>query len=206
MDWSLCCQKAVEQLKRIGISHAKNSWRVTEWYRDFWVNWKFWVHANKKENLPPFLQQNPDLCTLILEYTREHQHELSINFLSEYIHDTILPLLIMEKTPSSSSSSYGAPVLPGSPIPVLLKDEYEAELKQELKKIGLTCVSPSTVYHWMYHLSFKYLPQQKSLLCWWTWTTCNCGMPMDFVQQYLAYEQWMHWWIQITAAEAMELE
>ena len=36
--WSLCCQKAVEQLKRIGISHAKNSRTVTEWYRDFRVN------------------------------------------------------------------------------------------------------------------------------------------------------------------------
>ena len=95
--WSLCCQKAVEKLKRIGIIHAKNFMNSHRVVQGILSESKILSTCKQKENLPPFLQQNPDLCTSLLEYAREHLHELSIEFLSENIHDTILPVLIMEK-------------------------------------------------------------------------------------------------------------
>ena len=104
-SWGACCQKAIQELAEIGLNHAKNSRMVTKWYREFRGKRKFNVHGNKKENLPLFLQQNPNMCTSTLEYAKEHLHELSIEFLSEYIHDMALPALMQDKITAAAATS-----------------------------------------------------------------------------------------------------
>ena len=73
--------------------------------------------------------------------------ELSIEFLLEYIHETILPKLVSEIVEEDAKQ--------------MLKAIYDNELKKLLKQYGLTCISPSTVYQWMIHLGFKYEPRKK---------------------------------------------
>ena len=90
------------------------------------------VQGSAEHNLSPFLQQNPDMCTLITQYAKEHLSQLSIEFLSEYIHETIIPKLVSDILEEYETK-----------IP---KEQYEQEMKSILKMYGLTCISPSTVY------------------------------------------------------------
>jgi hypothetical protein len=64
---------------------------------------------------------------------------LSIEFLSEYLHDVILPKMVKE--------SYA--LKPNS-------EGYEQSLLELLKKYNLTCISPSMITRWMEKLAFKY--------------------------------------------------
>ena len=52
---------------------------------------------HSKHNLPPFLQQNKDICQSIQQYGHEHLHELSMELMCEYLHDMILPKLVKEQ-------------------------------------------------------------------------------------------------------------
>ena len=45
---------------------------------------------------PQFLHQNPDICTNLKIYARANLDTLSIEMLSGYIHDIVLPNLIMD--------------------------------------------------------------------------------------------------------------
>jgi hypothetical protein len=56
-----------------------------------------------KHNLPPFLQQNPDVTILLKEFRREHLHELSVDLFLVHIHDKILPKLVKDTTNADST-------------------------------------------------------------------------------------------------------
>ena len=49
-----------------------------------------------KTESPTISSTNPDLCSSITTYMKEHLAELSIELLSEYIHETIVPKLVSE--------------------------------------------------------------------------------------------------------------
>ena len=100
-----------------------------------------------KHYLPALLQQNPDMCTSITQYTKEHLGQLSIEILSEYIHETIIPKLVSDILEEDATKNP--------------KEQYEQEMKAILKMYGLTCISPSAVYQSVIHLGFKYEPRRK---------------------------------------------
>ena len=60
---------------------------VSKWYR------KFKLRVDSKD-LPPFLHANPNICMNIQRYANENLDALSIEMLSEYIHDKVLPALV----------------------------------------------------------------------------------------------------------------
>jgi len=86
----------------------------------------------------------------IKQYACENLETLSIEMLSEFIHDKILPrLLFDENNTNDDDDSDKTPLQNAKNIP-----DYENRLKQILRPFGLTCVSPPTVYRWMLRLGF----------------------------------------------------
>ncbi len=98
----------------------------------------------EKHSLPQFLEQNKDICLSIKQYARENLHKLSIEFLSEYLHDVILPKMVKESYALEPNS-----------------EGYEQSLLELLKKYNLTCISPLTITRWMEKLGFKYEQRKK---------------------------------------------
>ena len=88
--WQKCVNEEIKELENIGIVLSRNARTVMGWYNSFWLKRKFTLPVLKKE-LPPFLQQNPELCTTIKGYCRENLGDLFIEFLFEYLHKTIRP-------------------------------------------------------------------------------------------------------------------
>jgi hypothetical protein len=72
----------------------------------------------------------------IREYIKENLPTLSIEMLSEYIHDTIIPHLV--------------------------KGQFQVDATDGLQQYGLGKFCPSTIYCWLKLLGFKYEPRQKS--------------------------------------------
>jgi hypothetical protein len=97
-----------------------------------------------KYNLPPFLQQNKDICIKIQQCARENLPWLSIELILEYIHHTIIPEMVSEKSCLLSND-----------------ESYKQEKKELLAEYGLTKISVITVYHWMICLGFKYEVRRK---------------------------------------------
>ena len=97
--------------------------------------------CNKKQ-LPPFLEHNQDITISIKQYSKEHLGELSVEFVYEYLHHTILLNLVREINGSSREE--------------LGEQKYQEVLKQVLKPFRLTCISIATVSRWMNLLGFKY--------------------------------------------------
>ena len=125
---------------------------VSKWYR------KFKLRVDSKD-LPPFLHANPNICMNIQRYANENLDALSIEMLSEYIHDKVLPALV--------HSTFNEPVEEEEEQSVsvaldLDSEEVKSKLKQILITHGLTCISPpSTVYRCMTWLGFRYAPRKK---------------------------------------------
>ncbi len=51
----------------------------------------------EKHKLPMFLDLNRDEKEKIQQYAKEHLHELSIELMSEYIHETVTPIMVQQK-------------------------------------------------------------------------------------------------------------
>ena len=189
-NWNSCCKEAVEKCKEMGIVGATHPRTVRNWYADFRVRRKFTIHTlPDKHNLPRFLQENKDMCIKIEEYARENLRELSCEMMCEYIHETILPQMVKERTPVEKDS-----------------EEYDNELKTLLSEFGLTSVCPSTVYLWMKRLGFKYEPRRKGYYVDGHEKPATVQYRKAFVTRYLLYEGRMYRWIQITKEESLELE
>jgi hypothetical protein len=147
------------------------------------------------KNVPPFLYENPDISANITEYAKENLDTLSIEMLAEYIHDKILPQLVIDVFDETEESVSAMP-----------KERYNSQLRLILSQYGLTCVSPSTVYRWMTSLGFRYEPCQKGYYVDGHERPATIQYRWDFCKRYLAYEQRMQRWIQVPATLAIELE
>ncbi len=92
-----------------------------EWYRLFQRNRKFIRPPRKKDNLPPFLQQNPDIAEALQQYGQENLGQLSIEFMTEYVHGAVLPSMVAkEKNVHVDEIQQG--------------EEYQRELCKVIKK------------------------------------------------------------------------
>jgi len=146
----------------------------------------------QKNQLPPFLEHNQDITTSIKQYYKEHLGELSVEFVYEYLHHTILPNLVREINGSSREE--------------LGEQKYQEVLKQVLKPSRLTCISISTVSRGMNLLGFKYELRQKGYYVDGHEKPATIEYRKAFCERYLAYEARMHRWVQVKAEVARRLE
>jgi hypothetical protein len=79
---------------RMGINITKNSKVVMRWYRMFHQKRAFIVPLQNKNNLPAFLDLNPDVCDAIKKLATTNLSQLSCESVSEYIHNVILPEVV----------------------------------------------------------------------------------------------------------------
>jgi hypothetical protein len=98
--WKKCCKEAIAILQKAGMRQTSNPQTVMEWYGKFRTKRRFTMPC-KKNQLPPFLEHNQDITTSIKQYCKEHLGELSVEFVYEYLHHTILPNLVREINGSS---------------------------------------------------------------------------------------------------------
>jgi hypothetical protein len=54
------------------------------------------VYLPEEPILPQFIEENKDICSSIQQYAWENLNKLSIEFMSEYLHDALLPKMIKE--------------------------------------------------------------------------------------------------------------
>jgi hypothetical protein len=128
----------------VGIASSQNSSVVRNWYQKFRVKRKFQLRASTKHDLPPFLERNTELCMKIKECVREHLAELSSEMLYEYLHNTVLPMLVKEENRVEKDS-----------------EGYVDQVKTLLEKYCLAKICPSTCYNWLHQLGFLYCTQKK---------------------------------------------
>ena len=74
-----------------------------KWYQKFHTQQKFTKPPGRKNNLLPFLQQNPHICTSMQQYGWEHLADLSIELMSEYVHDMIIPQMVWQQMSDHSA-------------------------------------------------------------------------------------------------------
>jgi hypothetical protein len=151
--WEQCCAEAIDYASAMVMTLTSRPQTVMEWYRLFRRNRKFLRPPHKKDNLPPFLQQNPNVVRAMQQYGCENLSQLSIEFMTEYVHDVVLPAMVAEEKNVSVQEVQRNP------------QELQNEMRQVFKKYGLTCVCPSTVYKWMKCMGFKYETRKKRILC-----------------------------------------
>jgi hypothetical protein len=190
-NWDFVCAEALEVVTNTGVSITKASRVIRNHYQEFRVKWKFQARVAVKDNLPPFLEQNKEVCTSLQQYAREHLSELSVELICEYLHDTVIPKMMKVASGVEKSGN---------------EELYIEKAKEILKEYGLTCIDPSTVYRWLQKLGFRYEPRQKGYYVDGHEKPAIIEYRKQFITIYLSYEQRAHRWIQISSSEAVQLE
>ena len=79
--------------------------------------------------LPPFLQDNIDSVQKMKDCARSNLNELSIEMMSEFIHNKVIPAIVKDKYNVKKNS-----------------DTYMDSVKMVLKPYHIQTICPSTVY------------------------------------------------------------
>ena len=191
-NWDECCSEALSSMKKLGVvTKITNARTVRNWYCEFREMRKFPIIKYGQKNLPPFLAQNDDIKQRIVQYGREQLSELTCEFLLEYIHDSILPVMVEEQKDEEEIKECKC---------------IEDKKKVILKQYGLTCICPQTIYNWMKLLGFKYGTRKKGYYVDGHERPATVAYRYNFVSRYLSRERQMHRWIQIPLARSIELE
>ncbi len=171
--WKKCCDEAVSLLSKCGIKQTNNARTIMEWYRQFKTKRNFTLFIQKTK-LPPFLEQNQDITATIKQYCKEHLGELSVEFLLEYLHQTIIPTMVKD--------------MHGKRKEEMGEEEYAEVVRQILKPYRLTCLSISTVTRWMQALGFKYEIRKKGYYVDGHEKPSTIEYRKSFCERYLGYE------------------
>lgn len=103
VHWKQCCEEASIAAKRMGFPIGKHEKTIRNWYAKYRVKRQFSIPSSPKLTLPLFLQQNDDVSTQLRDYARNNLATLSVEMVSEFIHETIQNLFVhclpMDETP-----------------------------------------------------------------------------------------------------------
>jgi len=190
-NWDIVCAEALDIVRSTGVSTTKASRVVRNYYQEFRVKRKFQARVAGKHNLPPFLEQNKEVCTSLQQYAREHLSELSVELICEYLHDMVIPKMVKDASGVEKSVN---------------EELHTGKAKEILKEYGLTCIDPSTIYRWLQKLGFRYEPRRKGYYVDGHEKPATIEYRKQFITRYLSYEQRAHRWIQISLSEAVQLE
>ena len=93
------------------------------------------------------------------QYSQEHLAELSIELMSEYVHDTIIPQMVQQHMLDHSAPAQDERLQivdnnqPGNSTTEderVSTEDYNRLVREAiLKRYGLTCICPSTIHGWM---------------------------------------------------------
>jgi hypothetical protein len=136
----------------------------------------------EKHKLPMFLDLNRDMKGKNQQYSKEHLHELLIEIISEYIHDTVIPIMAQER--------YG------------MKPEvdcYESAVQDMCCEYGLKNICPSTVDKWLKLLAFRCELRRRSYYVDEHEKPETIRYRNKYVWHYLQCHGCMYCWIQNTA-------
>ena len=109
--------------------------------------------------------------------------------LCQYLHNTLLPVMIKEETGIEKGS-----------------DSYTEALKETLYKHGLTKICPSTCYNWLRLLGFTYCAQKKGYFVDGHEKPATVAYRKEFISRYLTYERRTYRWVQLPKTEALDLQ
>jgi len=191
-NFDYCCKQAIILANMMGIPCTKNSRIIRNWYRDFRLhNRKIVIHFIKKASLPMFLTDYPDKAIELKDYITKNLDRMSGEMVCDYIHDTILPDIVMEEHQVTKTDS-----------------QYDEKLKITLNRIEIRRneISLSTVFNLIEKLGFNYRTRQKSYYVDSHEYPEVQAFRKAFCKSYLAEEINMYRWVQLTQDEFNEIK
>jgi hypothetical protein len=114
--------------------------------------------------------------------------KLSIELFSEYIHDTLVPLLVKQRYDVAEKAA-----------------EYDNAVLTLYREHGLRKICPSAVYSWLKVLHFKYEPRKKGYFVDGHEKEERIMYRNKYVKQYLKKERQTFRWLQLTADESKDV-
>ena len=130
-----------------------------------------------------FLDLNAEEKHMLHQYSKEHLHQLSVELVSEYNHDGIIPAI---------GDTYGW--------------KYDETTKGLIFEFVLKKICPSTIYKWLKLLGIKHKSQRKGYYVDGNEKPETVDYRNNYVQRYLMNERHMYHWIQIPEEESNALE
>ena len=192
-NWGACCEKAIEIANEtIGKSGIKNERTIRNWYMQFREKRKLssrTIIGTTKDCLPPFLHDNLDAVEKMKEHARSNLSTLSIEMMSEYVNEKVIPKIVKDKYNIDKTSS-----------------TYADTAKVMLRPYHIKTICPSTIYKWLIVLGFKYQTRRKGYYVDGHERPRTVSYRNAFVLRYLNYEQRMHRWIQVPLDESRQME
>lgn len=184
-----CCDESISRCSTIGFNFVKNGQTVRRWHKMFCdLGNKFVNPASnrgKKNKLPSFLENNPDIVSAIKQYSNEIITDLSRENLYNYIYKMILPSFVIRRQEETGNN--------------------QLTIEDVLKENGLVKLSVSTVYRWMKAPGYSYSlrckkyyvdnHEKKENLIYWK----------DMIGRYFELEQRCYRWVQISADDRNKL-
>jgi len=194
--WLHCCKRALKAAERIGIGIARNPRTVQNWYIAFRGARRFTVPLQRKHNLPPFLQLNPDACHAMKTFRLTNLSILSVESMSEFLHANVLPAMALKDRQKSIQDDGG------QSIEADTSSSEEEEVQRILKRYCLKNLCLSTVNNWMKLLGFHYDYRRKGFYVDGHEKGGTIAYREKFCERYLERERKMLRWIQIGEADA----
>ena len=128
--WRTCCEKAVKEMKVVGMCHVNNYRSVMSWNIEYRYDSHF-QHPNASDNStkksqPPLFQLFPQAKKKLLTFCSENSSDMSIDMTHKYLTTHIIPkLLEKEETEKEDAVSSHTSVHRYMPIPTsLLSPEH----------------------------------------------------------------------------------
>jgi hypothetical protein len=154
---------------------------ILDWFLHFKDNNDFFpIRINNKKQLPPLLDNNPDIVSCMKKYSKENLDTLSVESMQSFLHNTVLPETAKKiETVRRESEN---------------NDRITFTVDDLLKMNKLRKLHTSTVTRWMSLLGFKYEPRKK---CYYVDThekPENVRYRMHFIKRYFQYELRSHRW------------
>ena len=147
-SWQQCCQAAIDSYNKLsGVAFVKNAETIMEWNMVLRASESACfanparMRAGRKPDLPPLLENNPDLKEGLLSYCKTHLDTLSAESVASYLFQTGLPQLVEQRRHELDNPAF--------------------DVQQLLHENGLNRICISTIYKWMERLGFRYETRKK---------------------------------------------
>jgi hypothetical protein len=149
-SWRQCCQQSVVELNKLGVVKARSARVTMDWHNIFARGPNLFPNprpmaASGRKAQPCFFEKNPMAGELFLKYADSNIDVMSIEFMTEYVNGTLLPILIAEHNKD-------------------LSDDQRLSREDFLKSNGFLRnnktermnISKWTVLRWMNNLGFQF--------------------------------------------------
>ena len=192
-----CCEIAIENVQKFEMTdefdfndscvhnsrmNIKNPKSIMKWYNNFnHINNQCFINkysTSKKDILPPFLDNNPDITEAIISFCKNNLINLSAEVVQEYIIETCVPQLVQSRKKELQNNNINVDFI--------------------MKENNLKCICLRTVQLWLNKLGFRYCERKKSYYCDSHEKPEVVAYRYKFINRYLQREYQCYRWIQIS--------